>query len=343
MPITPNYGWTTPVVNGDFGAWGGILNAAFVEIDADVKALADVVAANAVNVARTNINNTFAGTQTFNAINASGNISASGGLYGAQVFAQTAANGSNTVMFRTDTGTDATLGSLYAQLSATPSAVGANRLVMLQIGDSLSVRKLAFRASQTYIGAADPSFVGTEMLHVNGAVQASSVNATTFFGAFSGSGAGLSGISQSAVTNLVSDLSTISLGQDSQNTAIAGLNSSLAGKSNVGHGHAQSDITGLAAALAGKSDVGHTHDFSQIPTGTVPWSRVANPPHVDFANGVPQAFTFAATHQAPAGGTSAPSINRPGAYTSYSWSWIRISAIGSNTESWIPVLSGVNI
>ena len=46
--------------------------------------------------------------------------------------------------------------------------------------------------------------------------------------------------------------------------AQSALASQLAGKSDVGHGHAQSDITGLATALSGKSNVGHAHSESDI-------------------------------------------------------------------------------
>lgn len=46
--------------------------------------------------------------------------------------------------------------------------------------------------------------------------------------------------------------------------AQSALASQLAGKSDVGHGHAQSDITGLTTALSGKSNVGHAHSESDI-------------------------------------------------------------------------------
>lgn len=50
MPTTPNFGWTLPTVGGDSGAWGGILNTAFTDVDADVqpiKVTADAALARA--------------------------------------------------------------------------------------------------------------------------------------------------------------------------------------------------------------------------------------------------------------------------------------------------------
>lgn len=58
MPTTTNYGWITPVVTGDLGAWGGILNTAIAEIDADVFA----GFATKANLAG---GNTFTGAQVF--------------------------------------------------------------------------------------------------------------------------------------------------------------------------------------------------------------------------------------------------------------------------------------
>ena len=45
---------------------------------------------------------------------------------------------------------------------------------------------------------------------------------------------------------------------------IAGLQTALNGKSNVGHGHTQGEISGLSGSLAGKSDVGHIHSIANV-------------------------------------------------------------------------------
>ena len=45
MATTLNYSWTLPSVGGDTGAWGTILNNAFIAIDAGVKVVADLAAA----------------------------------------------------------------------------------------------------------------------------------------------------------------------------------------------------------------------------------------------------------------------------------------------------------
>lgn len=46
--------------------------------------------------------------------------------------------------------------------------------------------------------------------------------------------------------------------------SIAGLTAALAGKSDIGHGHAQSEVTGLVSALAGKAATSHTHSQSEV-------------------------------------------------------------------------------
>lgn len=43
MANTANYGWAKPTIGGDTGAWGGILNPTFDDIDADLKAVDDRV------------------------------------------------------------------------------------------------------------------------------------------------------------------------------------------------------------------------------------------------------------------------------------------------------------
>lgn len=47
MADTANYGWAKPVVNGSDNTWGTILNTALDDIDADLKALADLQTAAA--------------------------------------------------------------------------------------------------------------------------------------------------------------------------------------------------------------------------------------------------------------------------------------------------------
>lgn len=45
MAATVNYSWTYPTVGADLDTWGGILNQAFIDADADLKAVDDVAAA----------------------------------------------------------------------------------------------------------------------------------------------------------------------------------------------------------------------------------------------------------------------------------------------------------
>lgn len=47
MPQTTNFEWTLPTPGGDAGTWDTILNAAFDEIDADLKIVSDVADAAA--------------------------------------------------------------------------------------------------------------------------------------------------------------------------------------------------------------------------------------------------------------------------------------------------------
>jgi hypothetical protein len=397
MPITPNYGWTTPVVNGDFGAWGGILNTAFNEVDADVRALADSVATLSASAARTDVANTFSATQNFASLVASGNAT-----IGGSVAAAGTVSGTGLAVLTSTMPNE--IRSQSARFSGGPSGLGLavfvqpsgdtpTRFTQLVSGDSDSMlRTLALRGSRVFLGANSvPAFVGSESVSVEGqlAIQngasnlrmgpgtadhsfleffARSATPTTrsgFIGfgtagttnltvrndvgevslvgpvhtvtlsnsslsssvgiaapSFNGSGSGLTGVPQSAVTALVSD---------------------LANKSNVGHTHAQSDIVGLVSALAGKSDVGHTHDASAIVSGLLPWTRLANPFRIDFQPGATEAFQFASPMIQTPGGVAAPALNRPGARTSYNWTWVNIAPVGANQESWIPVLSGVNI
>ena len=235
MPFTANYNWETPDVGADFGSWGSIQNATIEEIDTDLKALADTVTANALNVAKTNVNNTFTGTQSFAAVTASGTVQ------GSQLRAISATSPTaSAVPWRLDVGSDGSLGPLYAQIELSPASIGVNRLATLQVGDNSSVRDLAIKSSRLYIGNATPTWVASEFLNVEGSVRVVDITAS---GVFSGSGASLNSIPQSAVTGLVSG---------------------LAGKSNVIHTHVTSDVLGLDGALAGKSNVGHTHTPAEI-------------------------------------------------------------------------------
>ena len=97
MPSTPNYSWTIPTVNGDTGAWGGILNAAFTEVDADLQAVS--VAAAAAQTTATAAQTTATAAQT-TATNA-----------------QTAVNNKILIATRAPTGSDsATDGTLWCQV-----------------------------------------------------------------------------------------------------------------------------------------------------------------------------------------------------------------------------------
>jgi hypothetical protein len=48
MANTVNYGWAKPVNNGSDNTWGTILNTALDDIDADLKAVSDAIAASAL-------------------------------------------------------------------------------------------------------------------------------------------------------------------------------------------------------------------------------------------------------------------------------------------------------
>lgn len=41
-PVTDNFGWQLPEVDGDEGTWGDVLNAALAEVDEDLQAVSDV-------------------------------------------------------------------------------------------------------------------------------------------------------------------------------------------------------------------------------------------------------------------------------------------------------------
>ena len=234
MPITSNYHWTIPVPNGDFGAWGGILNTAFTAVDADLRALADLVAASTANLAKTNIANTFALTQIFNGIAAttisSASLASTGGIT-AQLDATarrlltsepTAANDAATFPLNFSAGIDATLGPFLFQVAMTPSATAANRLALIQVGDALLLRKLAIKSSQLYLGQNPPTFAGSEQVHIEGLTYVA--GSLTVTGTIAGSGASLTNIPEGAVINLNADLNTITTAagaaQTTANTAV---------------------------------------------------------------------------------------------------------------------------
>lgn len=63
---------------------------------------------------------------------------------------------------------------------------------------------------------------------------------------------------------IATQLGTISSAIDLIEGAVSDLQTALADKSNVGHGHAMSQISGLDAALAGKAAATHTHPIGQV-------------------------------------------------------------------------------
>jgi hypothetical protein len=60
MP-TPNYGWNTPTVNGDLGAWGTKINQCLTDADEDLKAVetAASAASTAASAAQTTANSAY--------------------------------------------------------------------------------------------------------------------------------------------------------------------------------------------------------------------------------------------------------------------------------------------
>jgi hypothetical protein len=65
MP-TPNYGWDTPTINGDLGAWGTKLNQALTDADADLAAVEAAATASqtTATAAQTTANSAYALAQT---------------------------------------------------------------------------------------------------------------------------------------------------------------------------------------------------------------------------------------------------------------------------------------
>lgn len=79
------------------------------------------------------------------------------------------ANGSSYTMLRTEVGADATLGALYFQLNAFPSATGSARYVEMYAGDNLAYRNIIFPFANVGIGTASPA----SKLDVNGNTRVS--------------------------------------------------------------------------------------------------------------------------------------------------------------------------
>jgi len=57
-------------------------------------------------------------------------------------------------------------------------------------------------------------------------------------------------------------------------SAITGLDTSLSGKSDVGHTHSISNVTSLQTTLDGKASTTHTHAASAISSGTLGYDRL---------------------------------------------------------------------
>jgi hypothetical protein len=217
MPSTPNYGWSLPDVGGSLGAWGGGVNGAFTSADATVKALADRVAAAEAELAGAL---SVVSVTASASVTASGNIIAGSALGGASVSALNAGMTNDAVTASAIFGGGAIagggLGNLYAQIAVNPSATAANRYMRLQVGDDVALRKFGVLASQMYIGDSTPAFVAGERLRVVGGI-----NATTVSSIFYGDGSNLTGLPQSAVVGLVSDLAALAAINATQTTNIA--------------------------------------------------------------------------------------------------------------------------
>jgi len=160
MPTTTHYGFVTPDVGGSAGAWGGLLNAAIVDLDADLHALnLRVIAAEAELAGPLSI----AGNGTFT------------GQVLANTFKQESPASVNNVAAVTqswEAGADGVLGPMYFSLSLTPSAASQFRIAVFAAADTTGYRKIGMRTTQMYVGASAPSFVGSEMLRVDGTVRA---------------------------------------------------------------------------------------------------------------------------------------------------------------------------
>ena len=355
MPTTPNYGWNTPVVNGDFGAWGGILNAAFVEIDADMNtlavalsttnstlsSLAATVASNALNVAKTNQNNTFSGTQTFNAVAATtvattGDIASAANVNarGLSVVDRSASLGSLTgLAYFSPAYAVAGSDDLYLQIAGNASATPANRFMRIQVGDNTQVRKLGIMTNQTYIGpnGPTPEFIGGESLRVGGSLQ---VDAAVNAAQFNGAGTGL--LAGTVPSAAVFGLDSFKTGTTNSITLLD------VGKSNVGHTHTTSDIAALNTILDNKAALVHNHDASAITTGLLPWTRIADAPRINFTSSATEAFSFVTGQVSNGGGAAPPAMTRPDALPVANWRWVKV-AFPDAVQAYIPMLFTANL
>ena len=312
MPITPNYGWATPVVSGDFGAWGGILNTAFVSVDADLKALANLVTANAANVAKTNLANSFSAAQTFTTVTASGTISATGDLLGGRVITtySVAGNDSRSGIAAFSGGaSQGADGQLRLDVVANPSPTVASRFMQIQSLDAGTLRILSLRGSQVYVGAtASPSFIGAEVLRVEGSISAAGITSTggnPITGSFVGSGASLTSIPESAVVNLVADLATLTsaaaAAQSTANTATTNANTALS--------TANTASTNASTAVSTANTANSTANTAQTQANTarsenILYSRLVKPGSATYINA-----TTGAVASARGGGLGSPTLN----------------------------------
>jgi len=257
------------------------------------------------------------GTLTARNIQALGTGTFSGAVTALKVNTLNAAAPNNAIDFNGffASGVDATLGPLYAALGVSPSPVGANRFAVLQIGDNATLRKLGLKASQTYIGTNDPTFIGAERLRVEGAVRVD--NAVTA-ASFTGLGTGLTDIPSAAVVGLDPFVSNAI-------AAIAAASSAASAAQTT----ANAGVTNAAAALAaanaaqatanGKANTIHTHNASAIDAGRLDAERITLP-------------TISPTG-------AATGIQRPqDGWNAYDINFIKISP-----TQYIPVFTGFNI
>ncbi len=234
MPTTTNYSWVTPDVGGSFGSWGGTVNAAFVAADASLKLIDLRVAAAEAELA---------GALNAASLTLSGNATVAGISQGMRLYAvnPAAVNNSLTESGYFGAGTDGTLGPLYLQIALNPSATAGSRYGRIQVGDTVALRPLGLLASQTYVGVNAPTFIGSEMLRVDGAIRAGDVTIT---GNFNGSGSGLTGIPKSGVTGLVTDLGNLVTDNTTQNGRLDGLDALVATKITNGDPLDSGDLVG---------------------------------------------------------------------------------------------------
>ncbi len=170
MPATTNYGWVLPTVNADFGAWGGLLNTAFADIDADLKSITD-----ALDTRLDAVELEIGGALSVASVSASGNITAGANLTADALVLNGAgaANDTRTTIALAYAGADQGVDDrLVLGIVAHPSATPANRFVQLQSADNTALRDLALRASRLFIGTnTTPAFTSDEDLAVEGPVR----------------------------------------------------------------------------------------------------------------------------------------------------------------------------